>query len=104
LFSSKVIVVMENEKHTVKVTIFGSEYPIKSEADPEYIKRVAKYVDRKMREIAEKVEIQSPEKVAILTALNITDELFQEKADKDKTLAEVDDRTAELAEWLKKAL
>jgi cell division protein ZapA len=95
---------MMKEKHTVKVNIFGSEYPIKSEADPEYVKRVAKYVDRKMREISDKVDIRSPSKVAILAALNITDELFREKADKDKTFAEVEDRTAELAEWLKKAL
>ena len=95
---------MVSEKHTVKVNIFGNEYPIKSEADQEYIKRVAKYVDRKMREISEKVDISSAAKVAVLAALNITDELFREKADKDKALAEVDDRTAELAEWLEKAL
>jgi len=95
---------MAKEKHTVKVNIFGGEYPIKSEADPEYIEKVAKYVDRKMREISEKVDIRSTAKVAILAALNITDQLFREKADKDKTLAEVEDRTAELAEWLKKAL
>ena len=95
---------MVKEKHTVKVNIFGGEYPIKSEADPEYIKRVAKYVDRKMREISEKVDIRATAKVAILAALNITDELFREKADKDKRLAEVEDRTAELAEWLEKAL
>jgi hypothetical protein len=30
--------------------------------------------------------------------------LFREKADKDKALSDVEDRTAELAEWLKKAL
>ena len=95
---------MAKEKHTVKVNIFGSEYPIKSEADPEYIKRVAKYVDRKMREISDKVDIRATAKVAILAALNITDELFREKDDKDKRLSEVEDRTAELAEWLEKAL
>jgi cell division protein ZapA len=95
---------MAKEKHTVKVNIFGGEYPIKSEADPEYIKRVAKYVDRKMREISEKVDIRATAKVAILAALNITDELFREKDDKDKRLSEVEDRTAELAEWLEKAL
>ncbi len=95
---------MAKEKHTVRVSIFGSEYPIKSEADPDYIEKVAKYVDRKMREISSKVDIRSTAKVAILAALNITDELFREKADKDQTMAEVEDRTAELAEWLNKAL
>ncbi len=95
---------MENEKHTVRVSIYGNEYPIKSDADPEYIKRVAKYVDQKMREIAHKVDNRTALEVAILAALNITDELLQEKADKDKTVAEVEDRTAELTEWLEKTL
>jgi cell division protein ZapA len=95
---------METEKHTVRVNIYGNEYPIKSEADPEYIKRVARYVDQKMREISQKVDSRSALEVAILAALNITDELMQEKADKDKTVAEVEDRTAELTEWLEKTL
>jgi len=95
---------MENEKHTVRVNIYGNEYPIKSDADPEYIKRVAKYVDQKMREIAHKVDNRTALEVAILAALNITDELLQEKADKDKTVADIEDRTAELTEWLEKTL
>jgi len=95
---------MESDKHTVRVNIFGSDYPIKSEADPEYIARVAQYVDQKMREISQKLNNRTALEVAVLTALNVTDELFQEKSDKDKTLAEVEDRTAELAEWLEKAL
>jgi cell division protein ZapA len=95
---------METEKHTVRVNIYGNEYPIKSEADPEYIKRVARYVDQKMREISQKVDSRTALEVAILAALNITDELMQEKADKDKTVAEVEDRTAELTEWLEKTL
>ena len=37
---------------SVKVNIFGTEYPVKGDADPDYIEEVAAYVDAKMTEVA----------------------------------------------------
>ena len=72
---------MEQEGEILKINIYGAEYPIKrdAETDAEYILKVAEYVDEKMREIEQNVQSKSSLKVAILAALNITDELFQEK-------------------------
>ena len=72
---------MEQDSGVLKINIYGTEYPIKSdsETDSEYIRRVADYVDGKMREIDQSTQAKSSLKVAILAALNITDELFQEK-------------------------
>jgi cell division protein ZapA len=67
-------------KHVVQVEIFGNTYTIKGEADQEYILGVAAYVDRKMREVTEKLPVASLSKVAILASLNIADELFKERA------------------------
>jgi cell division protein ZapA len=67
------------EKTPIKVTIFSTEYPIQSEADPERVREVAKYVDSKMREIATVTSLRSATRVAILAALNIADELFKER-------------------------
>jgi cell division protein ZapA len=67
------------EKSTEKVEIFGQEYKIKGVGDPQYIHKIAGYVDRKMREIAHSSGIMSQSRIAILTALNITDELHQEQ-------------------------
>jgi cell division protein ZapA len=67
-------------KNVVQVQIFGHGYTIRGEADQEYIMRVAAYVDRKMREITEKLPVASLSKVAILASLNIADELFKERA------------------------
>ena len=68
------------EKGVVQVDIFGSQYTIKKGSeDSDYIVRVAAYVDQKMREINEKLPVASVAKVAVLTSLNLADELFKER-------------------------
>ena len=72
-----------DEKGVVNVDIFGSQYTIKKGSeDSEYIVRVAAYVDQKMREINEKLPVASVAKVAVLTSLNLADELFKERDSK----------------------
>ena len=68
------------DKGVVHVDIFGSQYTIKKGSeDSDYIVRVAAYVDQKMREINEKLPVASVAKVAVLTSLNLADELFKER-------------------------
>lgn len=73
---------MSPEGTVLKVNIYGTEYPIKGEVDVEYIRNVAEYVDRKMREVDQTTAAKSSLKVAILAALNIADELFREREEK----------------------
>jgi len=61
------------------VRIFGNEYGIRGEADPEYIEKVAQYVDARMREVSERMEIASHSRVAVLAAVNIADELLRSR-------------------------
>ena len=69
-----------DEKGVVNVDIFSSQYTIKKGSeDSDYIVRVAAYVDQKMREINEKLPVASVAKVAVLTSLNLADELFKER-------------------------
>jgi len=73
------------EKGVVQVDIFGSPYTIKKGSeDSDYIVRVAAYVDGKMREINEKLPVASVAKVAVLTSLNLADELFKERESHQK--------------------
>jgi cell division protein ZapA len=65
------------EKNRVVVTIFGKEYSIMSEVDPEFIERAASYLDSKMREVAGSYPNITEAKVAVLAGLNISDELFK---------------------------
>ena len=69
-----------SEKKSVTVTIYGNEYTLKGEADPQYILELAKFVDSKMTEIGKKSSAPAA-KVAILASMNISDELHRlEKA------------------------
>jgi cell division protein ZapA len=83
-------------KNVVQVQIFGHSYTIRGEADQDYIMGVASYVDRKMREITEKLPVASLSKVAILASLNIADELFKERARNEKSQDQLDQRAARL--------
>lgn len=42
------------EKKAVTVNIYGNEYTLKGEADPQYIAELAKLVDAKMNEIGKR--------------------------------------------------
>ncbi|MBD3219479.1 MAG: cell division protein ZapA [candidate division Zixibacteria bacterium] len=68
-----------SEKKSVKVTIYGEEYPIRGDGDIEFIKKIAAFVDMKMREVAEKSYVKSPKDVSVLAALNIASDLFELK-------------------------
>src|SRR5437762_9974855 len=83
-------------KNVVQVEIFGHSNTIRGEADQDYITSVAAYVDRKMREITEKLPVASLSKVAILASLNIADELFKERAQKNDRERQLEHRAARL--------
>jgi len=83
-------------KNVVQVQIFGHSYTIRGEANQEYILGVAGYVDRKMREITDKVPVASLSKVAILASLNIADELYKERARLEAQQKALDTRAARL--------
>ncbi len=61
----------------VNVKIFGQEFTIKGEDAPEYVEELSEFVDKKMREVASASSVITSHKVAILTAINIADELFR---------------------------
>lgn len=69
---------MDNESKTFKVNIFGSEYVLRADKDNDIL-QIASYVDQKMREI-HSIKMSLPlHQVAILTALNIAEELFDQQ-------------------------
>lgn len=69
----------EGEKSTVRVTIFGEEYAIRSDMDSSYTLSCAKHVDDAMQEAHVKGKVAEPHRAAVLAALQITDELYRER-------------------------
>ena len=94
---------MTTEPNTQSVTIFGSEYKIRG-ADPDYIQVVAAYVDSKMRELEQRISSGAPAKLAILTSLNIADELFREREERTRRENELRERTREWGRVLSEGL
>ncbi len=64
-------------KQAVKVSIGGDEYTVRSELPPEYTREVAAYLDAQIINVREMLPTLDTQKVAVLAALAITDELFQ---------------------------
>jgi len=67
-----------------QVEIFGQTYNVRAEGDSTYIHDLARFVDSRMKEVAERTATVDTTKIAILAALNISDDLYQrEKTKKD---------------------
>ncbi len=62
---------------SVQVNIFGQVYHIKGKDAPAYIRDLAAFVDAKMNEVRKGTGTADPHRVAILTALTISDELYR---------------------------
>jgi cell division protein ZapA len=93
-----------SDGRVIPVDIRGQRYPIRSTLDPEYVARLALYVDEKMRAAAETTPTGDNLRLAVLAALNIADELFRCRdlnRDRDGQLAE---RAEELERLLDRVL
>ena len=65
---------MEKQKTVVRVA--GKEYALVSSDSPEYMQRVAAYVDRKLNEMSVATRLPS-NMVAVLACLNMADDLMK---------------------------
>jgi cell division protein ZapA len=66
----------------VRVEIFDQGYNLRG-SDPEYILKLAEYVDTKMRAVAEQTQTVDTSRLAVLAALNIADEFHLLKRHRD---------------------
>ena len=74
--------VKDAQNASVRVEIFDQAYNLRG-SDPEYILKLAEYVDSKMRAVAEATNTIDTVRLAVLAALNIADEyhLLKKKQD-----------------------
>lgn len=67
----------DRDLHSIKVEISGDTYLLKSDKNPEHVAAIAKYVNDKIRTFTIKSAVKSPTKIAVLAALNISEELLE---------------------------
>lgn len=70
---------VDNSKKVTEVKIYNQTYHVRSEDDPEYIRKLAEYVDRKMTEVSQNTPTVDTLRVAILAALNIANDYVTAK-------------------------
>lgn len=76
---------MENNK--VKIRIYGQEYTIIGERSQDEIIRAAQYVDERMQFIGRNSNLGSTTSLAVLSAVNIADEIFSVKSELEQLRA-----------------
>ena len=71
----------KSDQTSIDVNIMGREYRVacKPEEQAELLEAVA-HVDRQMREIRDTLKINNAERVAVMTALNVTNELLRARS------------------------
>jgi cell division protein ZapA len=92
---------MSEPSNLVKVTILGQEYTVKAPAEATYIKEIAEFVNVKMKEVQDNLgSDQSSTRIAILAAMNISDELFSIRRLKESQQRDVETRISSLIEFI----
>ena len=86
----------------VEFELLGQKYAIRSDATPEYVRRLVAHVEKTIKQIQAEGGPQDPQKLAVLAAFYITDALFQSRdASRQKEGAAVE-RVGTLLELLEK--
>jgi cell division protein ZapA len=91
------------EKQRVDIEILGQKYPIRSEASPEWVRKLAAFVDGRAREIRGDASGVDSTRVLALTALDMADELLrlrEERKEQDIDHKDVSARLGALRQLL----
>jgi cell division protein ZapA (FtsZ GTPase activity inhibitor) len=102
---------MSEDKTQMEVTIFGQILKLRGDADPEMTVKLAEFVDQKMREavpstmsLSNVLYNERIARVAILAALNIAEELFQLRAEKENEKNLIEEKASAMLSLLEKEL
>ena len=87
-------------KRSVSVQIAGVKYALKTEEDDRYVKQVAAFVDGKIRDVQKHTRTVDTQAVAVLTALQIAEELFQERRQSGDLRKKIREKSQSLLEVL----
>jgi cell division protein ZapA len=93
----------DSSNGSVRAEIFDQGYNLRG-SDPEYILKLAEYVDSKMRAVAQHTHTVDTARVAVLAALNIADEYHLLKRGSDVAPVEYRRRANHLSQALDEVL
>ena len=88
----------------VQIEIHGQKYPIRTELDPAYVQELAQFVEGRMALAAKSSPSSDTVAIAILAALNITDEFFRTRSALTTDTGRLAERTKALERIVDQAL
>ena len=93
---------MSNKNKNLTVNIYGQDYVLKSTADQDYINKIAEHVNSRMKEVESTgLDASSQQlKIAVLSAMNIADELFQSLNKNDKIISTIETKGSSFIEYI----
>ena len=89
--------------NSVRVEIYDQEYNLRG-TDPDYITRLADFVDTKMRLVGQQTSTVDSQRLAVLAALNIADEYHILKRKYDAIAGDINRRANSLSGALDEVL
>ena len=92
------------EPRVVQVEVHGQKYPIRTSLDAAYVHELAAIVDARMRKVSENSPASDIVGLAILTALNLADELRRAREQSNADTGSLAERTAALERIVDEAL
>jgi cell division protein ZapA len=92
--------VAEDIERVVPVVIQGQRYPVRCTLEPSYVAELAQYVDEKMRLASDANNTTDSLRVAVLAALNLADEIFRHRAEREGRTMAIAARAGELERLL----
>ncbi len=92
-------------KHILYVQIMGHDYPLEANpGDDLYVNRLAQFVEERMKEVKEESKVVDSYKLAVMAAMNISDELFRVQDAKGVRTKDFDTKAEEMIQLLDTAL
>ena len=93
-----------SEPKIVNVEVHGQKYPIRTELDPRYVEELAEFVESRMALASRSSPSSDAVGLAILAALNITDEYFRARSALSNSSGTLTARTEALEKIVDQAL
>jgi cell division protein ZapA len=96
---------MSSQATPISVTILDREYQFTCQPEErEALVSAAAFLDERMRDIKQSGNLMALERIAVMTALNLADELLKQQSRDQQRSEQVDQRIRRLAEQLDGAL
>ena len=89
------------EARRIELHLLGQTLTIRSEAPPDYLRSLAKYLEERVTAL-KRSGVKDPTTALALAALDITDELFRVREDKNRDAGDVGARLGALVALLEK--